>query len=510
VQYPGIDRAIENDLKSLSMLETMIAPIGRKYQSKEALDEIKQVLLAEIDYGREAEAADLFRRVHEGDRDIVIPQVVHSLSSKRVLTLELIGGVDYATFAERAPQADRDAAGVTLMRFMFRALWSHGLLYADPHPGNYRFLGGGRVAFLDFGCHRVIPPHLIEGMKRYIVALQRGDMDGFHAACVEVLGYDPDDHDSWALYTEYTKLILGPLVMDAPFKYTKEFARETVAFLVRGGRKLVLDGDGILPRMPSPVKAPPEFTFVNRLQWGFASVLAGLGSEAPWKQIVEPWLHGPVTSLGREPVPSPVAGLVEGKDPPRRSGDPEHPHGAEVLGELLEVLDVRGVDDVATLGGRSHDHRIDGRRATHRREGLTRDLRHTLRQRLDANRRDDRIPHVATPAPPLREDSRGDGDANLELRRALQDLARTARTALERDEGPRVERDPVSHAAFRGFLGRPRVPAEDGCRAHSTSKRSRSSSVRPGPPSWETRSFIPSSSAASAASSAMTAETLPP
>ena len=30
VQYPGIDRAIENDLKSLSMLETMIAPVGRR------------------------------------------------------------------------------------------------------------------------------------------------------------------------------------------------------------------------------------------------------------------------------------------------------------------------------------------------------------------------------------------------------------------------------------------------------------------------------------------------
>ena len=34
VQYPGIDKAIENDLKSLSLLETMIAPIGRRYHSE--------------------------------------------------------------------------------------------------------------------------------------------------------------------------------------------------------------------------------------------------------------------------------------------------------------------------------------------------------------------------------------------------------------------------------------------------------------------------------------------
>jgi predicted unusual protein kinase regulating ubiquinone biosynthesis (AarF/ABC1/UbiB family) len=292
VQYPGIDKAIENDLKSLSLLETMIAPIGRRYQSKETLDEIKSVFLAEVDYRREAEATDAFRRVHEGDADIVVPAVVHSLSTKRVLTLSLMGGVDYATFCRDAPQRDRDAAGETLARFMFRALWRHGLLYADPHPGNYRFLGGGRVAFLDFGCHKYIQAPLIEGMKRYVVALQRGDLEGFYRACVEVLGYDPADAESWGLYTEYTKYVLRPLVLDQRFMYTKDYARECVAFLVRGGRKIVFRPDDTLPNLPAPIRMPTDFTFVNRLQWGYGSVLGGLRAEANWRRIVEPFLHG--------------------------------------------------------------------------------------------------------------------------------------------------------------------------------------------------------------------------
>jgi predicted unusual protein kinase regulating ubiquinone biosynthesis (AarF/ABC1/UbiB family) len=301
VQYPGIDKAIENDLKSLSMLETMIAPIGRRYQSKEVLAELKSVFLAEVDYAKEAEAVDTFRRVHEGDDDVVIPRVVHSLSTKRVLTMELMGGVDYADFCELSSQSDRNAAGETLARFMFRALWRHGLLYADPHPGNYRFLGGGRVAFLDFGCHKRIPPLLAENMKRYVRALQRGDLDEFYRACAEVLGYDPTDHESWLLYTEYTKLVLQPLVIDAPFKYTKEFARQSIAFLVRGGKKIVFKPDQALPNLPAPIRMPSDFTFVNRLQWGFGSVLAGLGAEANWRRLVEPWLHGPI-----EPIPGEV------------------------------------------------------------------------------------------------------------------------------------------------------------------------------------------------------------
>jgi predicted unusual protein kinase regulating ubiquinone biosynthesis (AarF/ABC1/UbiB family) len=271
----------------------MIAPIGRRYQSRETLDELRSVFLAEVDYRIEADAVEAFRRVHRDDDEIVIPRVVHSLSTKRVLTLELIGGVDYATFCEQASQEDRNAAGETLARFMFRALYRHGLLYADPHPGNYRFLGGGRVAFLDFGCHKRLPPPLVAGMKRYVVALQRGDMDGFYRACVEVLGYDPSDPQSWKLYTDYTRFVLRPLVMVERFMYTKEFARECVAFLVRGGREIVFKPDEALPNLPAPVRMPTDFTFVNRLQWGFASVLAGLKAEANWRRLVEPWLHGP-------------------------------------------------------------------------------------------------------------------------------------------------------------------------------------------------------------------------
>jgi len=290
VQYPGIDKAIANDLKSLSMLETMIAPVGRRYHSKETLEEVKAVFLAEIDYTREAETCDTFRQIHEGDPAIHIPRVVHSLSTKRVLVLELVGGVDYATFCANAPAADRNAAGETLVRFMYRALYKHGLLYADPHPGNYRFLGGPRVAFLDFGCAKVLPAPLTEGMKRCLRALQKQDWQDYYAACVEVLGYDPDDAEGWQLYTEYTKLILSPLAVDAPFKFTKEFAREAVAYLVRNGKKMVMKPGDVLPTLPKPIHMPTDLTFVNRLQWGFASVMGGLEAESNWRRIVDPWL----------------------------------------------------------------------------------------------------------------------------------------------------------------------------------------------------------------------------
>jgi predicted unusual protein kinase regulating ubiquinone biosynthesis (AarF/ABC1/UbiB family) len=297
VQYPGIDKAIQNDLKSLSLLEAMIAPVGRRYHTKETLDEIRAVFLAELDYRHEAEMAEVFRSIHQDDPSIVIPTVHQSLTTRRVLTCELMGGVDYQTFCERAPQADRDAAGQTIWRFMFRPLYEYGLLYADPHPGNNRFLGGGRVAFLDFGCTKKIPHSLVAGMKSYVVALQNGDEAAFEKACVEVLGYERTDEESWKLYVSYTKMLLEPLVTDAPFRHSKERAREAIAFLVRGGKQLVMKSGTTVPHMPSPIHMPPDFTFVNRLQWGLSSIMGGLESEANWRRITDPWLHGPARDL---------------------------------------------------------------------------------------------------------------------------------------------------------------------------------------------------------------------
>jgi len=41
-----------------------------------------------------------------------------------------------------------------------------------------------------------------------------------------------------------------------------------------------------------------------------------------------------------------------------------------MTGERLEIVHIRRVDEVATLGGRGHDDRVDGRRPADRREAL--------------------------------------------------------------------------------------------------------------------------------------------
>ncbi|HEX9295904.1 MAG TPA: AarF/ABC1/UbiB kinase family protein [Polyangiaceae bacterium] len=298
VQYPGIDKAIENDLKSLSLLEAFSSPVLRKYHTKETLEDVKDVFLAELDYTREAMMSDTFRRMNRDLPDVVIPRVYHSLSTRRVLTAELIGGMPYKEFCETASQEERNQAGVTIWQFMFRSMLRHGILYADPHPGNYRFLGQGKVAFLDFGCVKVLPDELLSGMKRYMNAALDSNWDEFDRACAEVLGYDPDDEEGWNLYRSYTIELLTPITTSALFQWSPEVAREAIAFLVRGHKKLIFQGGSKLPKFPKPIHPPPDSTFVNRLQWGLASIMGGLRAQARFRPLTEPWIRE-----GRRPVP---------------------------------------------------------------------------------------------------------------------------------------------------------------------------------------------------------------
>jgi len=297
VQYPGIDKAIENDLKSVSMLEAMISPIAKKLNSRQTLDELRKVFTSELDYAREAEMADVFRRINEDDPRVVIPRVYHSLTARRVITLEFVEGLSYQEFCETASQEEKNQAGITIWTFTFRSMLRYGMLYADPHPGNYRFLPDGRVAFLDFGCVKELPPELVAGMKRYMGAALDGDWAEFDRACVEVLGYDPDD-ESWDLYRSYTMELMVPLCSDTPWRCSPERAREHVQYLSRGLKDLALKEGNALPSVPYVPRMPQDFTFVNRLQWGLASVLAGLHTEAAFRPLIEPWVRG-----GIEPIP---------------------------------------------------------------------------------------------------------------------------------------------------------------------------------------------------------------
>lgn len=155
IQYPGIARTIDSDLRNLAVV---VAPLRftRDWDCVSAqLDDVCRVLTAEVDYAAEADALDRARKLFSDEEGIVVPRVFREYSTARVLTMELIDGVHVDSWLARNPsQEERDAFGEKIYTSQFRFYYAGRCDYADPHPGNYLFLDDGRLGVIDFGCVR--------------------------------------------------------------------------------------------------------------------------------------------------------------------------------------------------------------------------------------------------------------------------------------------------------------------------------------------------------------------
>jgi len=150
VQYPGIAEAIAADLDNVALLRRMLKITAPSQDVNALLDELRERVLEEIDYRREAANQALFAEYYDGHPTIIVPKIVGELSTRRVVTSDLAVGTRFADLASW-PQHERDLAGETIFRFVFRSLYELHAFNGDPHPGNYLFHGDGKVTFLDFG-----------------------------------------------------------------------------------------------------------------------------------------------------------------------------------------------------------------------------------------------------------------------------------------------------------------------------------------------------------------------
>ena len=161
VQYPAAADALTSDLDNIGGFLRMILNAANDPGAPSPEDigplvtEIRQRVAEEVDYRKEAANQQRFADYFEGHPFITIPRVIPDLSGDTVLTTELVGGVRFAEL-ETWSQEERDLAGETVFRFVQHSVFRLGAYNGDPHPGNYLFSPGGRVAFLDFGLVKTV------------------------------------------------------------------------------------------------------------------------------------------------------------------------------------------------------------------------------------------------------------------------------------------------------------------------------------------------------------------
>ena len=152
IQYPGIARTIDADVRNLRALLFPIR-LGKDWEHiGRQVEEIHRMLQLEADYEREAESLREARDLFNSGEGIVVPEVYEQYSTKRVLTMEYIPGLLLDDFLATNPSQElRNQFGAKMYLASLRMYYA-GMNYADPHSGNYLFMDDDRLGLIDFGC----------------------------------------------------------------------------------------------------------------------------------------------------------------------------------------------------------------------------------------------------------------------------------------------------------------------------------------------------------------------
>jgi len=175
IQYPGIATTIESDIKIIETLFSALSKTSDLLPQKNVLaimmTEMQDRLREEVNYHVEADNIKWFKEKVELT-GITIPSVVDDLSSKRILTLEMLEGWHLSDWLSTNPsQQQRNQIGQQLFDYFWYCVFDLHRINADLHPGNFLVLNDGNLGALDFGCVRTLGEDFISKFVTLIPAL---------------------------------------------------------------------------------------------------------------------------------------------------------------------------------------------------------------------------------------------------------------------------------------------------------------------------------------------------
>jgi predicted unusual protein kinase regulating ubiquinone biosynthesis (AarF/ABC1/UbiB family) len=285
VQYPGIAETMAADLSNVALLRRMLRITAPSQDVDALIAELRDRVLEELDYRKEAENQRLLSDYYDGHPTIAIPAIVGELSTRRVVTSELSDGARFSELAQW-PQHEKDLAAETIYRFVFRSLYEVHAFNGDPHPGNYLFHGGGRVTFLDFGLVK----HFTQAELLPLMSLARrlcveNDPEGFRQSLVEAGFLTPQAPLPTDAIVSHLGVFYATIREPGPLTITSDYASSVVRrfFDVRSP-------------VAQYVSVPRSYVILQRINLGLFALLGELTATADWRRIAEeiwPFVQGP-------------------------------------------------------------------------------------------------------------------------------------------------------------------------------------------------------------------------
>lgn len=263
IQYPGVKRAIDLDMKLIRSFFSLARIIPKKMNMDPIYEEIRKVLEEEMDYELELRKHQEFAALLVGVPGASVPRAYPEFSTEKVIASEFIDGASLSELSSLGAK-ERNALGETLFRIFFHEVFRGGFIQTDAHPGNYIYRNG-TVYLLDFGACLSYPPETLRKYRGLITELFHRRRENFFRILRDVSGTESASYPEELLW-EYCLLAASPLWSEDFDWGTTKLPDELYPLAMR----LVKEAQ---------VETPPhEFIFLDRKILGLFGILRSLGA----------------------------------------------------------------------------------------------------------------------------------------------------------------------------------------------------------------------------------------
>ncbi|MCG2431983.1 ABC1 kinase family protein [Aequorivita xiaoshiensis] len=194
VQRPGIRKRFIEDLDTLMAISEKLetySEMGRNYAIHSVIEELRYVLLKELDYTLEAQNLATLKKNLAEFEHMFIPAPILDYCSSKVLTMEFVEG---GKITKVSPLKRLDISFEPLVDELVKSYLKQiivdGFAHADPHPGNVYLTPENKIALMDLGMVAKFSNEMQEIILKLMIGLSNYDGSRVADILLSISEYD--------------------------------------------------------------------------------------------------------------------------------------------------------------------------------------------------------------------------------------------------------------------------------------------------------------------------------
>lgn len=273
IQRPGVRKNFIEDLDTLKELTDVAvkhSKTAKEYAVDETLDELRFILLNELDYVKEAENLIALGENTRKYAKIVIPQPVEGYSTSKILTMDYINGQKITSISpiSRIETNYKPLVDELVAAYLKQIIFD-GFAHADPHPGNVHLTKDNRIALMDLGMVAKFGPDLRENILKLLIAISKYNGEETANTLLKMSDYDKN-----ADLSGFRKEI-NRLVLDSQNKTAKD---------LQTGRLLIQMNKVAAEKS---IKLPVELNILGKILMNMDQIVAVLTPDYDLQRAIE-------------------------------------------------------------------------------------------------------------------------------------------------------------------------------------------------------------------------------